>query len=81
MLPIHPTGPELDKQSPAPQAVAQRALSSSPYPALKKLSCDYQGGVLVLKGCLPTYYLKQIAQEVVAQQVQGMGGLDRASCN
>ena len=25
--------------------------------------------------------LKQIAQEVVAQQVQGMGGLDRASCN
>ena len=56
MLPIHPTGPELDKQSPAPQAVAQRALSSSPYPALKKLSCDYQGGVLVLKGCGPKGY-------------------------
>jgi hypothetical protein len=80
MLTAHPTGTEPDKQSPDPQAgplaIAERALRNGPYPALKKLSCDYQGGVVVLRGCLPTYYLKQIAQEVVAQQVQGMGGLD-----
>ena len=50
------------------QAVAERGLRSSRYSALKHVSCDYQGGVLVLRGCLPSYYLKQIAQEVVAHQ-------------
>jgi hypothetical protein len=48
--------------------VAERGLHSSRYSALKHVSCDYQGGVLVLRGCLPSYYLKQIAQEVVAHQ-------------
>jgi hypothetical protein len=50
------------------KAIAERSLRSSRYPALKSVSCDYQGGVLVLRGCLPTYYLKQMAQEVVAHQ-------------
>jgi hypothetical protein len=80
MRTVHPTGTEPDKPSPDPQAslraVAERALRSGPYPALKKLSCAYRGGVLVLRGCLPSYYLKQIAQEVVAHQVRGVGRLD-----
>ena len=80
MLAVYPAGTEPDRPSPDPptnlQAVAERALRSGPYPALKQLSCDYQGGVLVLRGCLPTYYLKQIAQEVVAHQVKGAGRLD-----
>ncbi len=50
------------------QAAAEQGLRSSPYSALKHVSCDCQGGVLVLRGRLPTYYLKQIAQEVVAHQ-------------
>jgi hypothetical protein len=50
------------------QAVAERGLRSSRYSALKHVSCDYRGGVLVLRGRLPTYYLKQVAQEVVAHQ-------------
>jgi hypothetical protein len=61
--PAGPANPSLN-----PQAVAERGLRSSRYSALKHVSCDYQGGVLVLRGCLPTYYLKQIAQEVVAHQ-------------
>jgi len=32
-------------------------------------------GVLVLRGCLPTYYLKQIAQEVVAY-LEGVESVD-----
>jgi hypothetical protein len=80
MLAVHSIGTEPNTQSPDPQAsfqaMAERALHSGPYPALKKLSCDYRGGVLVLRGCLPTYYLKQIAQEVVAHQVKGAGRLD-----
>ena len=80
MLAVHPTGTEPDTPSPdlqaGLQAVAERALRSGPYPPLKKLSCDCRGGVLVLRGCLPSYYLKQIAQEVVAHQVQGVGRID-----
>ncbi len=41
-------------QHPDPQAtipaVAERGLCSSRYSALKHVSCDYQSGVLVLKG-------------------------------
>jgi hypothetical protein len=73
MLAVHPTGTEPDTPRPdrqaSPQAVAEWVLHSSRYSALKHVSCDYQGGVLVLRGCLPTYYLKQIAQEVVSHQV------------
>jgi hypothetical protein len=72
MLAVHPTGTEPDTQRPdpqaSPQAVAERGLRSSRYPALQTVSCDYQDGVLILRGCLPTYYLKQMAQEVVAHQ-------------
>jgi hypothetical protein len=80
MLAVHPAGTEpatriLDPQA-SPQAVAERGLRSSRYPALKTVSCDYQDGVLVLRGRLPSYYLKQIAQEVVAHQVKGVGRLD-----
>jgi hypothetical protein len=76
MLAVHLAGAEPDTQNPDLPAVAERALRSSPYPALNKLSCEYRGGVLVLLGCLPTYYLKQIAQEVVSRQMNGVGRLD-----
>jgi hypothetical protein len=61
---------------PAPAELAERCLRSNPYLALKNVSCDCLDGVLVLRGCLPTYYLKQIAQEIVAHQVRGLGRLD-----
>ena len=57
------------------QELAERCLRSNPYLALKNLSCDQRGGVLVLHGSLPTYYLKQVAQEVVAQ-LEGIEGID-----
>jgi osmotically-inducible protein OsmY len=79
MLAVQPTGTEPDPQRPDPQAnlhvVAERALRSGPYPALKQLCCDCRGGVLVLRGCLPSYYLKQVAQEVVAH-LEGVQGVE-----
>ena len=79
MLTIYPMGIEPDTPSPDPQAslqaVAERALRSGPYPALKTLSCDDRGGVLVLRGCLPSYYLKQVAQEAVAR-LEGVQAID-----
>lgn len=54
-----------------PADLAERALRSSPYLALRNVSCGCQDGVLILRGCLPTYYLKQVAQAVVAH-VEGV---------
>jgi osmotically-inducible protein OsmY len=45
---------------------ARTALRRSPYFELHDLSCDYSGGILTLRGTVPTYYLKQIAQTSVA---------------
>src|SRR5262245_24327609 len=75
MLAVHPTGTEPDTQRPDPQTVAERGLRSSRYSALQHVSCDCRGGVLVLRGCLPTYYLKQVAQEVVAH-LEGVEGVE-----
>src|SRR5580692_6108701 len=46
---------------------AEVRLRSNSYLALKNVSCEYHEGVLTLRGCLPTYYLKQMAQTAVAQ--------------
>lgn len=53
--------------------LAEGRLRSNPYLALQNVSCDYLDGVLSLRGRLPTYYLKQVAQEAVAD----LEGVDR----
>ena len=45
---------------------ARSRLLGNPYLALRNVSCEYQGGVLTLRGCLPSYHLKQVAQTAVA---------------
>jgi osmotically-inducible protein OsmY len=57
-----------------PQSVEEAAegrLRGSPYLALAPVSCEHREGVLTLRGCLPTYYLKQMAQAAV-EQLQGV---------
>jgi len=59
-----------------PHAVLEQAETSlrrNSYVALKNISCVYQEGVLTLRGCLPTYYLKQMAQTTVAR----LAGVER----
>jgi hypothetical protein len=46
--------------------IARGVLRQSAYMELRELSCDFNGGVLTLRGRVPTYYLKQLAQEAVA---------------
>jgi osmotically-inducible protein OsmY len=43
--------------------------------SLKNVSCAWLDGVLVLRGCLPSYYLKQLAQEAVAS-LDGVARID-----
>jgi hypothetical protein len=52
---------------------AEGCLRGNSYLALKNVSCDYRDGTLTLRGCLPTYYLKQVAQTAVA----GLDGVQR----
>jgi osmotically-inducible protein OsmY len=46
---------------------AENCLRHNSYLALKNVQCECDEGVLTLRGCLPTYYLKQMAQAVVAR--------------
>jgi osmotically-inducible protein OsmY len=53
-----------------PADVTERAeseLRRNAYFALKNIACEYREGVLTLTGCLPTYYLKQVAQEAISR--------------
>ncbi len=45
---------------------ANERLRNSPYRALREISCKWDQGVLVLRGHLPSFYHKQLAQEAVA---------------
>jgi osmotically-inducible protein OsmY len=46
---------------------AEIRLRGNSYLALKNVSCEYHEGILTLRGCLPSYYLKQMAQTAVAR--------------
>lgn len=46
--------------------LAESRLRSNSYLALRNISCEYRDGALILRGRVPSYYLKQIAQQVVA---------------
>jgi osmotically-inducible protein OsmY len=53
-------GPKISK-------LAKDRLSTSRYSALGRIACSYRDGVLMLRGCVPSHYLKQLAQELVCQ--------------
>ncbi len=58
--------PRARPPAPAVAEWAESRLRQNAYLALKNISCEFHDGVLTLQGCVPTYYLKQVAQEVVA---------------
>lgn len=47
-------------------AWAERRLHDSAYGALKQVHCECHAGVLHLRGHVPSYYLKQMAQSLIA---------------
>ena len=49
------------------RALIQSCFRESPYLALRNVVCDMNQGVAQLEGVLPSYYLKQLAQEIVMQ--------------
>jgi osmotically-inducible protein OsmY len=49
---------------------AEYCLRKSGYLGLRRVSCDVREGVLVLRGHVSSYYLKQLAQEF-ARRIEG----------
>ena len=52
---------------------AENQLERSPCQCVRGLVCEYCAGLLVLRGRVPSYYYKQVAQETV----KGIEGVDR----
>jgi hypothetical protein len=44
---------------------AQAELSNSHYLAVRKLTCQVKGGVLMLRGWVPSFHLKQVAHNLL----------------
>jgi osmotically-inducible protein OsmY len=53
--------------------LAESRLRGNSYLALKNITCQYQDGTLVMRGRVPSYYLKQVACAAVA----GLPGVRR----
>ena len=57
------------------EAEAQRRLRSSSSYALRGVACEFQSGVLSLRGLLPSFYHKQRAEELL-QHIEGVQRID-----
>ena len=58
----------------APQRARRQAaycLQNSPYAILRGVSCMYDRGILLLRGQVPSFYHKQLAQETV-RKIEGV---------
>lgn len=55
------------------ESAAACRLAECGYPVLRKVACEYCQGTLTLRGRVPTYYLKQMAQVAVG----GCAGVER----
>ena len=49
----------------SPADAAERLFRESPYHPIRRLTCRYCDGVLIIAGRLPSFYLKQLAQTAV----------------
>ena len=46
---------------------AKRRIRSQPHLAFHRIWCEYAGGRLFLRGQVPSFYHKQLAQEAIAE--------------
>jgi hypothetical protein len=54
------------------EAEADMRLQQSLYPELRRVLCNYRHGILTLYGVVSSFYVRQIAQELV----QGLDGIE-----
>ena len=49
------------------EEAATECLLKSPYHAVRRVFCQYDHGTLFLRGRLPSFHQKQVAQEAIAR--------------
>ena len=62
-------------ESSAGASVLQRQFETSPYWSLRRVTCALTNGRIVLRGTVPCYYLKQLAQTLAVRTV-GLGQIE-----
>lgn len=67
MISQSPTDGNGQDRSQESAEAARDCLQKSPYCAIRRVWCECHLGVLFLRGPLPTFHLKQLAQEAVAR--------------
>jgi hypothetical protein len=60
-----PIGRKSRKEDEAILAEARSRFIRSPYHELHDINCDFREGVLILRGRVPSYFIKQVAQSAV----------------
>jgi osmotically-inducible protein OsmY len=55
--------------------MAKRQLREREHYSIRSIRCDFHEGILTLRGCLATFYLKQVAQTLVTK-VEGVQLID-----
>ncbi len=61
---------EPDMKPPLPSVDAvllQQQFRSSPYWSVRQLICVFEQGCVIVRGTLPNYYLKQVAQSIATK--------------
>ncbi len=58
------------------ERAARRELQRSSYLAIRRVECRYRDGVLTLRGRLPSFFLKQVAQTAVALPLRDVAVVD-----
>lgn len=61
-------------RSEQPADRARERLSGAPHASLRRVACSHNNGSLVLRGRVGSYYLKQLAQELV-RSAEGVGAI------
>ena len=65
----------LSKEKEMVEAEARSRLRTSGYHQLRRIACEFHEGVLTLRGHVPTFHLKQVAQTLV-RELDGVGAIN-----
>ncbi len=57
---------DLEPREDDPASLVAARLRRSGYPFLRSVKCEVHSGVMVLSGSVPTFHLKQMAQELAS---------------
>jgi len=64
---VRQIGPHTNNRSRQVVKLAEECLQQSAHDSFRMITCHFEDGVLTLRGKLPSFYLKQLAQEAVRE--------------